>query len=212
VLNRGPIRKHAEVIDMKRREHRTGQASFPVILCGTLLLGALGLGARGAAHVDGSPEHAIPRGRAIALPEPVEPAALGELLMDQPDTYVVFDVRPTWQFDEYHVPGARHAGLDEIADRIRELDPALRPVIVDRDGTVAFAVGGAVLERLGKAQRSIRVLAGGTARFWRDVELAPRGMGGPGETPPRIDSNSEHRIAPAGEAPATAAKKRNPGC
>lgn len=197
---------------MESKEHRSGRASLPVIAGCAIALTLAGLYARGASSLARAPEPSSAPARTILLPEPIEPVALAAMLMDQAGSYAVFDVRPRWQFDEYHVPNAQPAALEDVADRIRELDPALRPVIVDRDGTVAFAVAGAVLERLGDPQRSVRVLLGGTARFWRDVELAGHRMGRPGETAPRVDSNAERKAAPDGEAPAAAAKKRNPGC
>jgi len=109
---------------------------------------------------------------------------------------------------------------DAIVAHVKALDPALRVVLVDRDGTAAFAVAGMLTAAV--PGRSIRVLSGGTTAFWRDVEGAagartPGGGGGAGgatRTPPDATPNATPATPPAAPAAPTpsAPKKRPAGC
>ncbi|MCA9319512.1 MAG: MBL fold metallo-hydrolase [Planctomycetes bacterium] len=108
----------------------------------------------------------------MALPEVIEPSALARALMDQPQLYVVLDVRPKWQFDEYHVPGAVHVAPEDVVEILRAQAPAVRTVLVDRDGTIAFAVAGTALSALGTDKHALHALVGGTSAYWQQIELA----------------------------------------
>lgn len=145
----------------------------------------------------------------IDLPEPIEPLQLAALLQDQPRNYAVIDVRPAWQHREYHVPGATNVAPDDVLAHLQTLPENTRVVLVDRDGTTAWAVAGSVSARLAAHARPLRVLQGGTARFWREVEVtgsAPSATGIPQPIP---------AAAPSGEPTGPAkpeAKKRSAGC
>lgn len=152
----------------------------------------------------------------IVLPEPIDAEALALGLMDQPRAYAVLDVRPRWQFEEYHVPGARSVAPEAVADVVRELPAGVRPVVVDRDGTTAFAVAGAALARLGgEGARPLRVLLGGVARYHRAIELE---RGGPVVQERGQVSPVPATPVPAAPAPATPAsptapvRRRSAGC
>ena len=149
-------------------------------------------------------------GAALALPEPMEPSALAQALLDRPRRYAVRDVRPKWQHAEYHVPGSLHIAPEAVADSVRTLLPTVQVVIVDRDGTTGFAIAGQVMGQM--PERLIRVLAGGTARFWHEIEAQAGG------TPPLPASAPSH-VAPAHAAPAhlppapaKRPKRRSAGC
>lgn len=153
------------------------------------------------------------------LPEPLEPSQLATFLQDQPQNYAVLDVRPAWQFREYHVPGATNVEPAALLGHVKSLPASTRIVLVDRDGTSAWAAAGALsaalrLEARGTEPRLLRVLAGGTARFWRDVEIAgvspdtaaaahpiPAGARTPAPPP-----------SPAAAPAKPATKKRSAGC
>jgi hydroxyacylglutathione hydrolase len=153
------------------------------------------------APAEASAPAAAPWGDAgFEVPEPIEPAQLALLLFDQPQSYAVVDVRPAWQFAEYHLPGAANVALDALQSHLEALPRSARIVLVDRDGTVAWAIAGALSARMGDEARSLRVLAGGTARFWREVAL-PSGA---------MPASAPADVAPAPEKPA--AKKRSAGC
>jgi rhodanese-related sulfurtransferase len=142
------------------------------------------------------------------LPEPIEPAQLAALLLDQPESYAVIDVRPEWQYREYHVPGAVHVGPSAVLAHVKSLSRTARIVLVDRDGTTAWAVAGAVSAALGFQSRPLRVVSGGTARFWREVEIA-------GHAPPAVQgARPVPAAAPSRDAKPTRpeAKKRSAGC
>ncbi len=89
-------------------------------------------------------------------------------------------------------------------------------MIVDRDGTTAYAVAGLLGATV--PGRSIRILSGGTAAFWRDVE-AVGGAPLPAKTP-ASDARPGATPGPAPVAPAapttptapSAPKKRPAGC
>lgn len=154
-------------------------------------------------------------GPLMLLPEVIEAHALATALMDAPRLYTVIDVRAPWQFAEYHVPGAANVEPGSVAAHIASLDAGSRIVIVDRDGSVAFAVAGAVMNQLGEAAPSVRVLAGGTASYWNQVELgddAP--TAGSGVVPAVYEAPPTGGAPPAAPAPAPkpATHKRNAGC
>ncbi len=156
---------------------------------------------------------------ALLLPEWIEPRTLADALLDRAGAYVVLDVRPAWQFAEWSVPGSVHVAPEAVLERVRALPVGARVVLVDRDGTFAPSVAAAVLARLNDASRTIRVLAGGLARFHREIESGSVGGAGGGvpagsATPPK--SGAPVPAAPAApaapEAPAPAPKKRPAGC
>jgi hydroxyacylglutathione hydrolase len=152
-------------------------------------------------------------GPLMLLPEIIEAGALATALMDAPRLYTVIDVRAPWQFAEYHVPGAANVEPGSVAGYIASLNPGSRIVIVDRDGSVAFSVAGAVMNQLGASAPSVRVLAGGTASYWNQVELGDgAATPGPGAAPAVYDAPPAVRAAPAAPAPKPTAKKRNAGC
>lgn len=108
---------------------------------------------------------------AIDLPEPIEPAQLAALLRDQPQNYVVIDVRPDWQYAEYHVAGAVNVEPDGVCAYLGTLPRNMRVVLVDRDGTTAWALAGAAWDAPARIARPLRVLAGGTLRYWVEIEV-----------------------------------------
>lgn len=147
------------------------------------------------------------------LPEAMEPAALAQGLADQPQSYVLFDLRPAAQFAEYHVPGATSVPPAELAAALARTDPRARVVVLDRDGTLAFAAAALANASLGREVRSVRVLSGGTLRYWREIEV----QGGAASATP-LPSMARppvgESLTPALSVPPTkpAAKKRSAGC
>ncbi len=137
----------------------------------------------------------------IVLPEPVDPALLARVLLDQPQTYAVLDLRPGWQFAEWRIPGSANVTLDQLEARIAALPTGTRIVLVDRDGTVAFAAAGALLAR--NPERTLRALLGGVQRYFREIELGQ--SGGSGAPMPT------GAAAPPAAA-TTTPKKRSAGC
>jgi hydroxyacylglutathione hydrolase len=150
------------------------------------------------AAAKGPPAHG-----AIVLPEPIDAALLQRVLAEQPGAYAVIDVRPAWQFAEWHVPGATNVALDAVAAHVDALPAHVRVVLVDRDGTNAFAVGGAL--GTDPARRSLRALLGGVQAYYRAHAF---GRGGAMSAAPPA-------ATPAPTAPPAAARtaaKRSAGC
>lgn len=144
---------------------------------------------------------AAPAAGKLSLPEPIDASMLAKVLLEQPGSYVVFDLRPAWQVAEWTVPGAVQVAPDAVAGKLAAVADGQRVVLVDRDGSLAWAVGGAVM-----AQRPgtvLRVLHGGLQTYHRTVVL-----GGGGTMPAAA--------APAAPSPTPsappAAKKRSAGC
>lgn len=139
----------------------------------------------------------------IALPEPIDATLLQRVLAEQAGSYAVLDVRPAWQFADWRIPGSMNVTLDAVAARVDELPATIRIVLVDRDGTSAFAVAGALLQR--NPRQSLRVLLGGVAGYWQATAF-----GGQASTAPStMSSPPTPSAAPAVPQPA---KKRSAGC
>jgi rhodanese-related sulfurtransferase/glyoxylase-like metal-dependent hydrolase (beta-lactamase superfamily II) len=149
---------------------------------------------------------------AIALPEPVDPSLLATVLMDQPQAYAVIDLRPAWQFAEWRIPGTVNVLPDAVAAHVAALPARSRVVLVDRDGTVAFAVAGALMART--PARVLRVLVGGVQRFYRETTFA--GNAGAAAMPVGQRPAAAPPAAPGPAAPAATPtptpKKRSAGC
>jgi glyoxylase-like metal-dependent hydrolase (beta-lactamase superfamily II)/rhodanese-related sulfurtransferase len=144
----------------------------------------------------------------LALPEPIDAAMLRKVLLDQPDAYVLLDLRPAAQFAEWTLPGARNVLPAALVAAITALPADARIVLLDRDGTLAFAVAGAVMAR--QPQRLLRVLHGGLMAW-------PHGLDGLGQatasptTRPAAAPTPQPAAAPAATKPTTP-KKRSAGC
>jgi glyoxylase-like metal-dependent hydrolase (beta-lactamase superfamily II)/rhodanese-related sulfurtransferase len=157
-----------------------------------------------------TPKASAPTGAAaaaaLAWPEAIEPSALAAGLLDQPQSYAVIDVRPAWQYREYHVPGALNVAPEALAAHVLTLPTNARIVLADRDGTLAYAIAGATSSALGVRGPMLRVLSGGTARFWREIEIG--GQAGAQQSLARPAS------APVVDQPVKPAtpKKRSAGC
>ncbi len=149
------------------------------------------------------------RGGKLRLPEPIDANMLAKVLLEQPGSYVVLDLRPAWQFAEWSIPGARNVALDDVTAHVQSLPADARVVLVDRDGSLAFAVAGALMNSQG--DRTLRVLFGGLQSYHRDVALGGGGAMGPA-TPSATPSTSAP-ASPVGPTPTpTPTKKRSAGC
>lgn len=151
---------------------------------------------------------AAPLGGKLHLPEPIHATMLAKVLLEQPGSYVVLDLRPAWQFAEWSIAGARNVPVDAIAAHVQALPDEARIVLVDRDGSLAYAVGGALMNPAGT--RVLRVLHGGLQALHRDVVLG----GSPSMTAPSTATPvPAPPVAPTTPTPAPApAKKRSAGC
>jgi rhodanese-related sulfurtransferase len=133
---------------------------------------------------------AAPSARSVKLPQRIAAAELKRMLMDLPGTFEIVDVRPAAQYADFSLPGSINADIADVIANPAYLNGTVPLIIVDRDGSLAMAVGGILSQR---TQRSIRVLYGGLEAYWND-SAAP--------LPP---------VAPAPAAPETP-KKKSAGC
>lgn len=157
-----------------------------------------------------APVAASSGGAALLLPEPVAPVSLAAALAAQPDAYAVLDLRPAWAHADYHVPHAVRVEPQAALDHVRRLDPSRRVVFVDADGSVAWAVAGHVAASL--PQRALRVLSGGTAAFWRDVELSGPPIPAVGREAQRLPVPAAAPAPPPPSLPPPTPRKRPAGC
>jgi glyoxylase-like metal-dependent hydrolase (beta-lactamase superfamily II)/rhodanese-related sulfurtransferase len=140
----------------------------------------------------------------ITLPEPIDPALLAKVLLEQPASYAVLDLRPAWMFAEWRIPGATNVALADLSTHVQKLAPELRIVLVDRDGSMAFAAAGALMAK--NPERVLRALLGGVQRYHREIVL-----GGPSPASAMLP-NQPAPETPTTPTPAAAPKKRSAGC
>jgi rhodanese-related sulfurtransferase/glyoxylase-like metal-dependent hydrolase (beta-lactamase superfamily II) len=153
----------------------------------------------------------------VDLPERMSVQDLAQRLLDLPGSIDIVDIRPKWQFEEYHIPGSANIALSEVLH-----DPALLVgksplVIVCRDGFLSATVAGAIFS---KSERPIKYLAGGVSRYWDEIMLPPgiinetgmeRGLAIPQDSPIRKPQPpSAEKTAP--EPPKPKKKRANAGC
>jgi hydroxyacylglutathione hydrolase len=156
--------------------------------------------------------HAAPAARAVRLPDRIAAAELKRLLMDLPGTFELVDVRPAAQFADFHLPGSMNADIGDVIANPAYLNGATPLVIVDRDGSLAMAVGGILSQ---KTQRSIKVLFGGLEAYWSESGMAAPPAAAGAATAPAV----KRAFPAAGSAPAAPApsapqppRKKSAGC
>lgn len=165
-------------------------------------------------------EHASEAGSSppMPLPEAMEPAAVARALMDQPALYRVIDIRPVWQYEEYHIAGAIHVTPQAAESYVRGLPTGVRPILVDRDGTLAFALAGILQTRMSEGNKAIRAVVGGTAAYFRIVELGEDTMRGSSfgtqssGAGPSLGSGMATPEAATPDAPKPKTRRRSAGC
>ncbi len=169
---------------------------------GLPVFGKMAPAAHTAAAITGSPAK-----NRLALPEPVDPALLAKVLLEQPASYAVIDLRPAWQFAEWNVPGSTNVLVDELVAHIGKLPPNLRVVLVDRDGTLAFAAAGAVMATA--EGRVLRALLGGLQRYHREIVLGGTAHSDAAASPTPLAPTP---TTPTSPTPTPVTKKRGAGC
>ena len=138
--------------------------------------------------------------QAIRLPNVLQVA---DLVATQPNR-VLFDLRAEWEWNDYRVPGSQRVALDQLAATVAKLPGEHEVVLLSKDGELAFAAAGALLER--QPDRRVHVLRGGVAQYYRERVLAAARAAPAGKVP----VPARPSVAPAGQPAAPA--KRNVGC
>ena len=153
---------------------------------------------------------ATPPARAVKLPERLAAAELKRMMMDLPGTFEIVDVRPPAQYADFSLPGSMNADIANVIANPTYLNGSVPLVIVDRDGSLAMAVGGILSQ---ETQRTIKVLYGGLDAYWNESG-APIPPVSP--LPTAAPALRQPVPAPAPATPAPAApetpKKKSAGC
>jgi len=153
---------------------------------------------------------AAPAARSVKFPQRISAAELKRMLMDLPGTFEIVDVRPPAQYADFSLPGSINADIADVIANPAYLNGTVPLIIVDRDGSLAMAVGGILSQR---TQRSIRVLYGGLEAYWNDsaAPLPPVPTSVPAVKPSAPMQAPATPAAPAPAAPETP-KKKSAGC
>ncbi len=139
--------------------------------------------------------------REVKLPERIGPTELRRLMLDLPGTFELVDIRPAEQFADYSIPGSRNVDIADAIQNPSLLTGAGPLILVDRDGSLAMAVGGILCQ---KTQRVIKVLHGGLQAYWEETEkgiMTGQSSGGtavsPGISGGKVPSPPPASISPA---------------
>ena len=160
---------------------------------------------------------AAPAVQSVTVPQRISAAELKRMLLDQPGMFEIVDVRPPALYADFSLPGSINASIADVIANPAYLKGVVPLIIVDRDGSLAMAVGGILSQ---KTQRSIRVLYGGLEAYWNDsaallppVAPAPAAASvqpvKPGASVPANAKPAAPASAPAGSAAPT---KKSAGC
>jgi rhodanese-related sulfurtransferase len=163
------------------------------------------LGATGSGHGT-----AAAPARVVKLPDRIAAAELKRLIMDLPGTFEIVDVRPPAQFADFNLPGARNADIADVIANPAYLNGAVPLVLVDRDGSLAIAVGGILSQ---KTARPIKVLFGGLEAYWNESATPlPSGSPAPAVAPAiKQVAPGSAPVAPTPSKPEPP-KKKSAGC
>lgn len=147
----------------------------------------------------------------LRLPDRISASEFKRLQMDLPGTFEVVDIRPPAQYADFNLPGSTNVDIAEVIANPAYLNGVLQMIIVDRDGSLAMAVGGILSQKTG---RPVKVLYGGLEAFWNESS-SPLPATAPGSgaavkpgAPVPVPSTP---AAPVPAAPATP-KKKSAGC
>ncbi len=160
--------------------------------------------------VGGTASTAPAPARSIRLPDRIAAADLKRMLVDLPGTFEMVDVRPPAQYADYSLPGSMNADIADVIANPAYLNGVIPLVIVDRDGSLAMAVGGILAQ---KTPRPIKVLFGGLEAYWNELgTFAP-----PAASAPAMPAALKPAVpapVPASPTPVTPQppKKKSAGC
>ncbi len=158
----------------------------------------------GASVASGTPK------KVVKLPERISASELKRLMMDLPGTFELVDIRPPEYFKDYILPGSINADPGDVISNPAYLTGAGPLILVDRDGSIAMAVGGILSQ---KTERPVKVLYRGLEAYWSETE----GMSGTVQSAPKTTAPTVQPSAPASPAAPPASeppkpKKKSAGC
>lgn len=92
---------------------------------------------------------------------------------------MILDVRQPWEYEEYHLPGARLMPLPELADRLGELDKDVAFIVYCQAGVRSMAASRLLV---GHGFGDVYNLVGGAMAWKGDISIGPREAGMSGIT------------------------------
>jgi rhodanese-related sulfurtransferase len=97
----------------------------------------------------------------------ISPGVARTLLKEQGDKAVLLDVREPWEYAQVHVEGARHIPMGQIPDRLGELDPKGRYVVMCHHGGRSQQVAQFMMS---KGYGQVANLSGGIDAWAADLD------------------------------------------
>jgi glyoxylase-like metal-dependent hydrolase (beta-lactamase superfamily II)/rhodanese-related sulfurtransferase len=166
------------------------------------------LSSAGSEHAAGTPP-----ARLVKLPDRLSAAELNRMMMDLPGTFEILDVRPPAHFADFSLPGSTNAAIADVIANPAYLNGAIPLVIVDRDGSLAMAVGGILAQ---KTQRPIKALFGGLEAYWKEsgAPITPASTSSASAPAAKPAAPASSPAKPAASTPAApeTPKKKSAGC
>lgn len=92
----------------------------------------------------------------------------------KPDEYTLIDVRQEWEYEEFHIPGARLIPLAELADRLDEVDRSKPALVYCASGGRSMAASG-LLE--GQGYEDVTNMVGGAMAWQGHAAFGPMELG-----------------------------------
>ena len=111
---------------------------------------------------------AEPATGSVTLPQRISATELKRMLMDLPGTFEIVDIRPPAPYADFSLPGSTNVRIADVIANQSYRNGTVPLIIVDRDGSLAMAVGGILSQG---TRRSIRVLHGGLEAYWNDAAV-----------------------------------------
>jgi hydroxyacylglutathione hydrolase len=134
------------------------------------------------------PPHRVPK-RVVRLPQRISAADLKRTLLDLPGTFDLIDIRPPEAFAVYNLPGSVNVDVADVLQNPTFLKGTGPLILVDRDGSLAMAVGGVLSQ---KTWRPIKVLFGGLEAYKKELEAKPQVQKSPApENPEKAPAAAE---------------------
>jgi len=93
---------------------------------------------------------------------------------NKPDQYTLLDVRQDWEYEEFHIPGAKLIPLSELIDRVGEIDKG-KPVLVYCAAGARSSAAAALLE--GQGYEDIKDILGGAMSWQGHAAYGPIDLG-----------------------------------
>lgn len=137
--------------------------------------------------------------RQVRLPDRISAAELKRLIMDLSGTFELVDLRPPEHFADYSLPGSKNIHVAELLSDQGFWVGAGPLILVDRDGSIAMAVGGILSQ---ETERPVKVLYGGLEAYWGETRGASPTRGALVKRPSAGDKPSGGIVRPTPPKPA----------